>query len=60
MFTFSSAGVSSKVNSDSRQEMDIVEKMRKLVDENPGKSISVFLNPEDGSTPHFRIDGKFY
>nr|XP_039250003.1 protein MB21D2-like [Styela clava] len=53
-------GVGGKVGSNSRQEMDIAERMRKLVDENPGKSISVFLNPEDGSTPHFRIDGKFY
>nr|XP_002129660.1 protein MB21D2 [Ciona intestinalis] len=50
----------SNVEMNSRQELDLAEKMRRLVDSNPGKSISVFLNPDDNSQPHFRIDGKFF
>nr|CAB3263663.1 protein MB21D2 [Phallusia mammillata] len=48
------------VGADSRQELDLAEKVKRLVDSNPGKSISVFLNPDDASQPHFRIDGKFF
>ncbi|KAK7881019.1 hypothetical protein WMY93_030608 [Mugilogobius chulae] len=29
-------------------------------DGNPGKSISVFINPDDVTRPHFRIDDKFF
>uniref|UniRef100_H2ZGU3 Mab-21-like HhH/H2TH-like domain-containing protein n=1 Tax=Ciona savignyi TaxID=51511 RepID=H2ZGU3_CIOSA len=50
----------SNVKQNSRQELDLAEKMRRLVDSNPGKSISVFINPDDHSQPHFRIDGKFF
>ncbi|MBN3303042.1 M21D2 protein, partial [Amia calva] len=38
----------------------LARRLQQLVTENPGKSISVFLNPEDVSRPHFRIDDKFY
>uniref|UniRef100_A0A8C4SKW0 Transmembrane protein 102 n=1 Tax=Erpetoichthys calabaricus TaxID=27687 RepID=A0A8C4SKW0_ERPCA len=38
----------------------LAKRLQQLVTENPGKSISVFLNPEDVSRPHFRIDDKFY
>ncbi|RXM94352.1 Protein MB21D2 [Acipenser ruthenus] len=42
------------------QEDRMARRLQQLVTENPGKSISVFLNPEDVSRPHFRIDDKFY
>ncbi|XP_064408837.1 nucleotidyltransferase MB21D2 [Latimeria chalumnae] len=38
----------------------LAKKLQQLVTENPGKSISVFLNPHDVSKPHFRIDDKFF
>jgi len=50
----------SRLTADSRQEQDLAQKMQKLVESNPGKSISVFINPDDTSKPHFRIDGKFF
>ncbi|CAK8698510.1 unnamed protein product [Clavelina lepadiformis] len=53
-------GAATDLGTDSRQELDLAEKMRRLVDSNPGKSISVFINPDDHSQPHFRIDGKFF
>ena len=40
--------------------MDLAEKIRRLVDSNPGKSISVLLNPDNSSTSHIRIDDKFF
>ncbi|XP_030636153.1 transmembrane protein 102 [Chanos chanos] len=44
----------------SPQEDRLAQRLQQLVTENPGKSISVFLNPDDVSRPHFRIDDKFY
>lgn len=38
----------------------LAARLQQLVTENPGKSISVFLNPDDVTRPHFRIDDKFY
>ncbi|XP_066509029.1 nucleotidyltransferase MB21D2-like [Hoplias malabaricus] len=38
----------------------LAKKLQQLVTENPGKSISVFINPDDVSRPHFRIDDKFF
>uniref|UniRef100_UPI00398EFC32 nucleotidyltransferase MB21D2-like isoform X2 n=1 Tax=Pristiophorus japonicus TaxID=55135 RepID=UPI00398EFC32 len=45
-----------------RQQNDdsLARKLQQLVTENQGKSISVFLNPDDVSKPHFRIDDKFF
>jgi len=48
------------VNADSREELDLAEKVKRLVDSNPGKSISVYLNPDDASQSHIRIDGRFF
>ena len=39
---------------------DTLKKLQQLVTENPGKSISVFINPDDVTRPHFRIDDKFF
>lgn len=47
-------------STNSRDEMDLAEKIRRLVDSNPGKSISVLLNPDNSSTSHIRIDDKFF
>lgn len=44
----------------SPSEDKLAQRLQQLVTENPGKSISVFLNPDDVSRPHFRIDDKFY
>lgn len=44
----------------SPSEDRLAQRLQQLVTENPGKSISVFLNPDDVSRPHFRIDDKFY
>ncbi|XP_043932953.1 protein MB21D2-like [Protopterus annectens] len=38
----------------------LAKKIQQLVTENQGKSISVFLNPDDVTRPHFRIDDKFF
>ena len=38
----------------------LAKKPQQLVTENPWKSISVFLNPDDVTRPHFRIDDKFF
>uniref|UniRef100_A0A8C2NPI9 Nucleotidyltransferase MB21D2 n=1 Tax=Capra hircus TaxID=9925 RepID=A0A8C2NPI9_CAPHI len=38
----------------------LARKLQQLVTENPGKSISVFINPDDVTRPHFRIDDKFF
>ncbi|XP_059831025.1 nucleotidyltransferase MB21D2-like [Hypanus sabinus] len=43
-----------------RQDDGLAHKLQQLVTENQGKSISVFLNPDDVSKPHFRIDDKFF
>ena len=43
-----------------RQEDDMVERVRRLIESNPGKSISVFLNPEDVTKAHFRVDDRFF
>ncbi|XP_051900543.1 nucleotidyltransferase MB21D2-like [Pristis pectinata] len=43
-----------------RQDDGLARKLQQLVTENQGKSISVFLNPDDVSKPHFRIDDKFF
>ncbi|XP_043558541.1 protein MB21D2-like isoform X2 [Chiloscyllium plagiosum] len=46
---------------DNRQPDDrLAKKLQQLVTENPGKSISVFINPDDVTRPHFRIDDKFF
>uniref|UniRef100_A0A4W3GDJ4 Mab-21 domain containing 2 n=1 Tax=Callorhinchus milii TaxID=7868 RepID=A0A4W3GDJ4_CALMI len=46
---------------DGRQPDDrLAKKLQQLVTENPGKSISVFINPDDVTRPHFRIDDKFF
>ncbi|KAJ8389292.1 hypothetical protein AAFF_G00121570 [Aldrovandia affinis] len=42
------------------QDDHLAHRLQQLVTENPGKSISVFLNPDDITRPHFRIDDKFY
>lgn len=42
------------------QDHHLARKLQQLVTENPGKSISVFLNPDDVTKPHFRIDDKFF
>ncbi|XP_055501784.1 nucleotidyltransferase MB21D2-like [Leucoraja erinacea] len=42
------------------QEDHLAKKLQQLVTENPGKSISVFINPDDVTRPHFRIDDKFF
>lgn len=42
------------------QDDKLAQRLQQLVTENPGKSISVFLNPDDVTRPHFRIDDKFY
>uniref|UniRef100_A0A8D3DEI0 Transmembrane protein 102 n=1 Tax=Scophthalmus maximus TaxID=52904 RepID=A0A8D3DEI0_SCOMX len=44
----------------SPSEDRLAQRLQQLVTENPGKSISVFLNPDDVTRPHFRIDDKFY
>ncbi|XP_026884722.2 transmembrane protein 102 [Electrophorus electricus] len=44
----------------SPQDERLAQRLQQLVTENPGKSISVFLNPDDVTRPHFRIDDKFY
>lgn len=44
----------------SPSEDKLAQRLQQLVTENPGKSISVFLNPDDVARPHFRIDDKFY
>ncbi len=44
----------------SLQDDRLAQRLQQLVTENPGKSISVFLNPDDVTRPHFRIDDKFY
>ncbi|XP_061619789.1 transmembrane protein 102 isoform X2 [Phyllopteryx taeniolatus] len=44
----------------SPSEDGLARRLRRLVTENPGKSISVFLDPDDVTRPHFRIDDKFY
>ncbi|TNN22296.1 Protein MB21D2 [Liparis tanakae] len=44
----------------SPSEDKLAQRLQQLVTENPGKSISVFLNPDDVTRPHFRIDDKFY
>ncbi|CAN0294082.1 nucleotidyltransferase MB21D2-like isoform X2 [Lethenteron reissneri] len=42
------------------QDDRLAKKLQQLVTENPGKSISVFINPDDVTKPHFRIDDKFF
>ncbi|XP_031440637.1 transmembrane protein 102 [Clupea harengus] len=44
----------------SPQDDKLAQRLQQLVTENPGKSISVFLNPDDVTRPHFRIDDKFF
>ncbi|XP_066535398.1 nucleotidyltransferase MB21D2 [Hoplias malabaricus] len=47
-------------SSDSAHDQRLAQKLQQLVTENPGKSISVFINPDDVTRPHFRIDDKFF
>ncbi|XP_029435282.1 transmembrane protein 102 [Rhinatrema bivittatum] len=42
------------------EEGRFAEKVQQLVTENQGKSISVYLSPEDVSKSHFRVDQKFF
>jgi len=49
-------------NDDPRQEQNqesLAERVKRMVAENKGSSISVFLNPNDVSRYHFRVDSKF-
>ncbi|KAL4648485.1 protein MB21D2 [Arapaima gigas] len=46
--------------SDQQPDDRLAKKLQQLVTENPGKSISVFINPDDVTRPHFRIDDKFF
>ncbi|KAG9348244.1 hypothetical protein JZ751_001979 [Albula glossodonta] len=45
---------------DHQSDDRLAKKLQQLVTENPGKSISVFINPDDVTRPHFRIDDKFF
>ncbi|XP_062372362.1 transmembrane protein 102 [Sardina pilchardus] len=59
------AGISATLGSpgahhQSPQDDKLAQRLQQLVTENPGKSISVFLNPDDVTRPHFRIDDKFF
>ncbi|XP_048016941.1 nucleotidyltransferase MB21D2 [Megalobrama amblycephala] len=45
---------------DQQPDDRLAKKLQQLVTENPGKSISVFINPDDVTRPHFRIDDKFF
>jgi len=42
------------------REPEMVEKVKRLIETNKGKSISVFLNPEDVTKAHFRVDDNFF
>ncbi|XP_069071686.1 transmembrane protein 102 [Pleurodeles waltl] len=42
------------------EENGLARKIKQLVTENQGKSISVYLNPDDVTRPHFRINDKFF
>ena len=47
---------------DPRQEQSqesLAERVKRMVAENKGSSISVFINPNDVSRAHFRVDSKF-
>lgn len=50
----------SDAGGDSQPDDRLAKKLQQLVTENPGKSISVFINPDDVTRPHFRIDDKFF
>lgn len=51
---------SSDAGGDGQPDDRLAKKLQQLVTENPGKSISVFINPDDVTRPHFRIDDKFF
>ena len=42
------------------QEDPMVERVRRMIESNKGKSISVFLNPDDVTKAHFRVDDRFF
>jgi hypothetical protein len=47
---------------DPRKEQNqesLAERVKRMVAENKGSSISVFINPNDVSRAHFRVDSKF-
>lgn len=44
----------------SEDEDPMVERVKRMIESNPGKSISVFLNPDDVSKAHFRVDDRFF
>ena len=47
---------------DPRQEQSqesLAERVKRMVAENKGSSISVFISPNDVSRAHFRVDSKF-
>ncbi|CAL1571271.1 unnamed protein product [Knipowitschia caucasica] len=50
----------SDAGGDAQPDDRLAKKLQQLVTENPGKSISVFINPDDVTRPHFRIDDKFF
>ncbi|KAI2656496.1 Protein MB21D2 [Labeo rohita] len=50
----------SETGADQQPDDRLAKKLQQLVTENPGKSISVFINPDDVTRPHFRIDDKFF
>uniref|UniRef100_A0A8C1Q7N8 Mab-21 domain containing 2 n=1 Tax=Cyprinus carpio TaxID=7962 RepID=A0A8C1Q7N8_CYPCA len=50
----------SDTGADQQPDDRLAKKLQQLVTENPGKSISVFINPDDVTRPHFRIDDKFF
>lgn len=41
-------------------EDPMVERVKRLIESSKGKSISVFLNPDDVTKAHFRVDDRFF
>ncbi|XP_030042775.1 transmembrane protein 102 [Microcaecilia unicolor] len=54
------AGQATEEGEGEEEKSRLAEKIQQLVTENQGKSISVYLNPEDVSKPHFRVNQKFF
>ena len=51
-----------RASNDTRTEQSqesLAERVKRMVAENKGSSISVFINPNDVSRAHFRVDEKF-
>ncbi|KAM9733141.1 LOW QUALITY PROTEIN: nucleotidyltransferase MB21D2-like [Menidia menidia] len=58
--TAAAAALQSDAGGQNQPDDRLAKKLQQLVTENPGKSISVFINPDDVTRPHFRIDDKFF